>query len=245
MSSRSASGHRLRRRFFLRPVPVAVAGVLVAGGVATVPILANGASAAACSVSYKVVAQWGDGFQGAVAVTNNRASKLGSWKLTFGFGAGQEVTQGWDGAWKQSGRKVTVTNSDWNGELAPGAAVSSGFLASWTGENAAPTSFRLNGRTCDVLGTVSPSASTDVTPTFSESTSPTPTASATPRTTATPTPTPTVKATTAAWNPPAGLVQPLDEVWKHEESTYSDLYGFRNYGWDQLIASHPGRRDHP
>lgn len=39
------------------------------------------------------------------------------------------------------------------------------------------------------------------------------------------------------WDPPAELVQPLDEVWKHVESTYPDLYGFRNYGWDQIMAN--------
>ncbi|MDT0442221.1 hypothetical protein [Streptomyces johnsoniae] len=39
------------------------------------------------------------------------------------------------------------------------------------------------------------------------------------------------------WNPPAQYAQGLDEVWQHVESTYPDLYGFRNYGWDQLIAN--------
>ena len=31
--------------------------------------------------------------------------------------------------------------------------------------------------------------------------------------------------------------QPLNEVWKHVESTYPNLYGFRNYGWDQVMAN--------
>ncbi|MDQ0905829.1 hypothetical protein ACGFXB_31690 [Streptomyces canus] len=52
---------------------------------------------------------------------------------------------------------------------------------------------------------------------------------------------PAVTATPAqaadTWNPPAGLVQPLGEVWNHVESTYPDLYGFRNYGWDQVVAN--------
>ncbi|WP_128428230.1 hypothetical protein [Streptomyces cyaneus] len=39
------------------------------------------------------------------------------------------------------------------------------------------------------------------------------------------------------WNPPATLVQPLGEVWNHVESTYPNLYGFRNYGWDQVMAN--------
>jgi hypothetical protein len=41
-----------------------------------------------------------------------------------------------------------------------------------------------------------------------------------------------------AWNPPASMAQPLAAVWSHEESTYNNgnLYGFKNYGWDQLFA---------
>jgi hypothetical protein len=38
---------------------------------------------------------------------------------------------------------------------------------------------------------------------------------------------------------PAGhLTSPLAAVWQHQESTYNNgnLYAFRNYGWDQLMA---------
>ncbi|RSM04380.1 hypothetical protein CDV31_010082 [Fusarium ambrosium] len=36
--------------------------------------------------------------------------------------------------------------------------------------------------------------------------------------------------------PPSDLATPLKEVWDHCLSTYSDALGFKNYGWDQLIA---------
>src|SRR5690349_11930769 len=39
------------------------------------------------------------------------------------------------------------------------------------------------------------------------------------------------------WNPPANLVTPLNQVWQHQEQTYNNLYGFRNYGWDQIFAN--------
>ncbi|KAL2211237.1 hypothetical protein CC79DRAFT_1377821 [Sarocladium strictum] len=42
----------------------------------------------------------------------------------------------------------------------------------------------------------------------------------------------------SGWNPPSNLKTPLKEVWDHQLATYSGgLYGFRNYGWDQLIAT--------
>ncbi|KAJ4355702.1 uncharacterized protein N0V89_003722 [Didymosphaeria variabile] len=38
------------------------------------------------------------------------------------------------------------------------------------------------------------------------------------------------------WNPPSNLVTPLKEVWDHEIATYSDALGFKNYGYDQVMA---------
>lgn len=44
---------------------------------------------------------------------------------------------------------------------------------------------------------------------------------------------------TSGWNPPADLAKPLKEVWDHCEKTYNggDLYSFKNYGWDQIMAT--------
>ncbi|KAI3394854.1 hypothetical protein diail_2140 [Diaporthe ilicicola] len=43
----------------------------------------------------------------------------------------------------------------------------------------------------------------------------------------------------SGWNPPSDLAQPLKEVWDHCEKTYAggDLYSFKNYGWDQIMAT--------
>ena len=49
----------------------------------------------------------------------------------------------------------------------------------------------------------------------------------------------TAHAAPATWSPPANLVTPLNQVWQHQEQTYNNgnLYGFRNYGWDQVMAN--------
>ncbi|SPO07619.1 uncharacterized protein DNG_10314 [Cephalotrichum gorgonifer] len=40
------------------------------------------------------------------------------------------------------------------------------------------------------------------------------------------------------WNPPSSLVTPLQQVWDHCVNTYTDgLFGFKNYGWDQIMAT--------
>jgi hypothetical protein len=43
--------------------------------------------------------------------------------------------------------------------------------------------------------------------------------------------------TTDSWNPPAKYLSPLAANWKHQEDTYANLYGFKNYLWDQVIAA--------
>lgn len=41
----------------------------------------------------------------------------------------------------------------------------------------------------------------------------------------------------STWNPPPNLVTPLKQVWDHEVSTYSNALGFKNYGYDQIMAN--------
>ncbi|MGW5371066.1 cellulose binding domain-containing protein [Streptomyces sp. NPDC004009] len=132
-----------------RSVLLAVAGASALLGGVLVPVVTAEGATPACTVEYAVTSQWDNGFQGSVKITNNQAAMSG-WKLTFDFAAGQKVTQGWNAKWSQSGTTVTASNESWNGGLGSGASVSAGFLASWSGGNAVPAAFRLNGTTCNV-----------------------------------------------------------------------------------------------
>lgn len=133
----------------------------------TVPVVTASGATPACSVEYSVTSQWGSGFQGSVKLTNNMAA-VSSWSLTFDFAGGQKVTQGWNAKWSQSGTTVTAANESYNGSLGSGASVSAGFIASSSGSNTAPTSFKLNGTVCNA-GT-EPSPTPD--PTNPEDTAP-------------------------------------------------------------------------
>lgn len=101
-----------------------------------------------CQVEYSVTGQWPGGFQGAVRITNTGPATVDGWTLRWTFTAGQQITQGWNGSYSQSGPAVTVTAAAWNAVLAPGGSVSVGFLAGWTGSNPAPSGFTVNGTTC-------------------------------------------------------------------------------------------------
>lgn len=103
------------------------------------------------SVHYAVTSQWSNGFTGNITITNTGTTTINGWTLVFNFSAGQQITQGWSGTASQSGSKVTITNASYNGSLAPGASVTPGFNASWSGSNPNPTSFTVNGQAATVV----------------------------------------------------------------------------------------------
>ncbi|MFD7992283.1 glycoside hydrolase family 6 protein [Streptomyces mexicanus] len=125
---------------------------LVAGGTSmalTAAPASAGAAAPACTVDYKVQNQWNTGFTAAVTVTNNGAAKTG-WTLKWTYAGDQKVTSGWNARITQSGADVTATNESYNGSLATGASASFGFQGTYSGTNAVPATFTLDGVTCNV-----------------------------------------------------------------------------------------------
>ncbi|RDG39106.1 glycoside hydrolase family 6 protein [Streptomyces corynorhini] len=132
---------------------VLAAFALVAGVAGTTTALGGPASAAAagCTVDYKIQSSWSGGFSADVAVTNT-GDAVSSWKLEWSFAGNQQVTQGWNSTLTQSGTAVSATNVAWNGTLATGGSASFGFNGNVTGANAIPTTFKLNGVTCNVPG---------------------------------------------------------------------------------------------
>jgi hypothetical protein len=105
------------RRRLLAAAATAALGVTVAGVAGT--HLASAATAG-CSVTYDVSSQWPGGFTANVSITN-LGDPITSWRLDWGFTAGQTVTQLWNGSFTQSGADVNVTNATWNGSLGTGA----------------------------------------------------------------------------------------------------------------------------
>jgi cellulose 1,4-beta-cellobiosidase len=108
-----------------------------------------GTAAVPCTVDYKVQNQWSTGFTAAVTVTNNGAAKSG-WSVKWSYAGNQKVTSGWNAKISQSGAAVTAANESYNGTLATGGSVSFGFQASYSGTNAIPATFTLDGVTCNV-----------------------------------------------------------------------------------------------
>ncbi|MFE7435032.1 cellulose 1,4-beta-cellobiosidase [Streptomyces tendae] len=114
-----------------------------------------GAAAAACTVDYQVQNDWGSGFTAAVTVTNNGAA-TSNWSLGWTYAGSQKVTNSWNAKVTQSGSAVTAANESYNGTLSTGGSASFGFQGTYSGSNAIPATFTLNGVTCNVDGGTDP-----------------------------------------------------------------------------------------
>jgi Cellulose binding domain/Fibronectin type III domain len=102
-----------------------------------------------CTVTFTDTTDWGNGYVANVDITNSGTAALDGWTLTFTWPTtGQQISDGWNGTWTQTGTAVRVTNIDTNGRLAPGASTSTGTVVSYNGPNVLPTAFRLNGTVC-------------------------------------------------------------------------------------------------
>ncbi|MGW1957196.1 glycoside hydrolase family 6 protein [Streptomyces sp. NPDC001920] len=108
-----------------------------------------GTAAVPCTVDYKVQNQWDTGFTAAVTVTNQGAAKS-NWSVKWSYAGNQKITSGWNAKVSQSGAAVTAANESYNGTLSTGGSVSFGFQASYSGTNAIPATFTLDGVACNV-----------------------------------------------------------------------------------------------
>ncbi|WP_225845313.1 glycoside hydrolase family 6 protein [Streptomyces sp. HPF1205] len=109
------------------------------------------AATAGCSVTYHLDNQWDTGFGVTVTVTNT-GNPISSWNVGWTFAGNQKVTQGWNATITQSGQSVTAANMSYNGSLGTGGSTTFGFNGSYSGTNAVPTAFTVNGVACGGTG---------------------------------------------------------------------------------------------
>jgi len=149
------AGSRTRLRWLLATLVVASAG-------------ASGAFAqtAGCQVTY-TAPTWvgGNGFGASIDI-RNLGPTINGWSLVFNFPNGQRIQNGWPVNFTQPAGSSTVTvasNAEWNATLATNATFNVGFNGTFSGANNPPTSFTLNGTTCNSGGTQNTAPTVSVT----------------------------------------------------------------------------------
>ena len=151
---------RLRKAIAMASAALLAAlGLAVAGAAGAGPA---GAATASCSAAYSVPNDWGSGFTASLTVTDNGATAITGWTVTWTYAGNQTLSSGWSGNWTQSGKTVTVTNASWNGSLSAGQSTQAGANFAYSGANAAPASV-----TCTPAGSTQPPPPAAVTATAS------------------------------------------------------------------------------
>jgi endoglucanase len=127
-------------------------GVIAAIAVTTMTsglVGAVGAQAAqGCEVEYEVTGQWPGGFKADVEVTN-LGEPVDGWNVEWSWSDGQRVSNMWNAKATNASGTVMAENQSYNAKIDTGGSVLFGFIGSWSGANADPGEFRLNGRLCD------------------------------------------------------------------------------------------------
>jgi len=110
------------------------------------------AQAAACQVTYTKSWEGGNGFGANIIIQNNGPSITNGWTLVFSFPNGQRLQNGWPVAFSQpagSAQMTVSSNAQWNQSIPSGQSFTVGFNGTFSGTNNPPTSFTLNGTTCN------------------------------------------------------------------------------------------------
>jgi endoglucanase len=105
-----------------------------------------------CTVTYGLN-DWGSGFTTSIQIANPGTAAINGWTLAFSFAGNQRLSNGWGATWTQAAgsANVTAVNADYNRTIAAGGSIRDmGFQATYTGTNAQPTNFTVNGSACTV-----------------------------------------------------------------------------------------------
>ncbi|MCL6590508.1 MAG: cellulose binding domain-containing protein [Firmicutes bacterium] len=101
--------------------------------------------------AYVIQSDWGSGCTVNVTIINNSTTTVNGWTLAWTFPGNQTITNLWNGIYTQSGASVSVKDAGYNASIpAGGGSVNFGFNLNYSGTNAKPASFTLNGTACIV-----------------------------------------------------------------------------------------------
>jgi endo-1,4-beta-xylanase len=128
------------------PTPTSSPTPTISATATTMPTASNNG---ASTVTY-AMNDWGSGATVSINIKNNGSTAINGWTIVWSFAGNQKVTQMWNAGFTQSGTEVTAKNLSYNSTIPANGSVNFGFNISYSGSNAKPTSFTLNGQACQV-----------------------------------------------------------------------------------------------
>lgn len=127
-------------------------GMLKKIAAATAILFASTGVHAACD--YSIANQWGNGFTATITVTNDSASTVNGWNISWQYASNVAISNSWSAALRGS-NPYTASNMAWNGNLGVGQSVTFGFQATGNASQI-PT---ITGDICNSDGPASESSS--------------------------------------------------------------------------------------
>ncbi|GIH06461.1 hypothetical protein Rhe02_45280 [Rhizocola hellebori] len=85
----------------------------------------GGGGGGGCTATYRTTGSWQGGFQAEVTVANSGTAAIAGWTVSLSIASGRSINNLWNGTLTGS----NVTNAPHNGNLAPAATTSFGFVA--------------------------------------------------------------------------------------------------------------------
>jgi len=82
---------------------------------------------------YSVSNSWGSGFTGAITLTNDGASAINGWEVSWGYSGNTQVTNLWNAVLSGS-NPYSASDMGWNATIAPGQSISFGFQGAGAAE---------------------------------------------------------------------------------------------------------------
>ncbi|PJI10211.1 MULTISPECIES: cellulose binding domain-containing protein [Clostridium] len=103
------------------------------------------------SIKYTISSDWKVGATINVTITNNGATPINGWQLSWDLPLGETINNFWSADYTTNGLTATFRNANWNKTIAAnGGTQSFGFNVNYSGVLTSPTSFTLNGQTCTI-----------------------------------------------------------------------------------------------
>jgi endoglucanase len=144
----ASNGLSASTTYYYRVQAMDAAGTSSASNQASATTL-TGSGGSVCHVVYAIVNQWNTGFQAALTIQNTGTVGMTNWRLKWTFPNNQQIAGLWNGSYVQSGQAASVNSLSYNGTIPGGASYNGvGFTANYSGANAVPPSFSLNGVAC-------------------------------------------------------------------------------------------------
>lgn len=101
-----------------------------------------------CTVTYAVLSSWPGSFKAEITIANTGQNNITPWELTWAFPGDQQVTKMQNAIYIQSGQNVTAANVSYDAEISVNSAIGIVVDGTYTGSDASPASFTLNGTAC-------------------------------------------------------------------------------------------------